>query len=49
MYTPVPAISRQLLEPAVVDGIDFPAGTVVDINPHLMHHNPSVWEDHMVR
>ena len=48
MYTPVPAVTRKLDEPVSVDGINFPSGTVVDINPYLLHHNPAVWENDMV-
>lgn len=48
MYTPVPAITRKLAEPVTVEGVTFPAGSVIDLHPHLMHHNPSVWEDHAI-
>ena len=48
MYTPVPCTTRKLSEPVTVEGVTFPVGSVIDLHPHLMHHNPSVWEDHMV-
>ena len=48
MYTPVPVTTRKLSIPVNIDGVAFPEGSVIDLHPHLMHHNPSVWEDHMV-
>ena len=48
MHTPVPAITRKLSEPVTVEGVEFPSGTVIDLHPHLLHHHPDVWEDHMV-
>ena len=48
MYTPVPVITRKLSFPVSIYGVTFPEGSVIDLHPHLMHHNPSVWEDHMV-
>ena len=48
LYTPVPVITRKLSIPVVIDDVTFPEGSVIDLHPHLMHHNPSVWEDHMV-
>lgn len=47
MHTPVPAITRKLSEPVTVEGVKLPACTVIDLHPHLMHHHPDVWEDHM--
>lgn len=48
MYTPVPAVVRLLKEPVTIEGVLFPVGTVIDVHPHLMHHNPAVWENHTV-
>lgn len=47
MYSPVPAVNRQLVEPLIVDGRTFPVGTVIEIHPYLVHHHPDVWADHM--
>lgn len=48
MYTPVPGVIRSLNEPVSIEGVRLPAGTVIDVHTHLMHHNPAVWENHMV-
>ena len=48
MHTPVPVTTLKLSIPVNIDGVTFPEGSVIDLHPHLMHHNPSVWEDHMV-
>ncbi|KAK3084486.1 hypothetical protein FSP39_014278 [Pinctada imbricata] len=45
MYTPVPVIARKTSQPHVLDGIEIPEGTYVDINIYHMHHHPDVWED----
>ena len=48
MFTPVPSHNRRLSEPITIDGVTFPAETVVDILPWCLHHHPDVWENHMV-
>ena len=48
MYTPVPSLTRKLSEPVTVQGVRFPPGCVIDLHPHLLHHNPDVWENHKV-
>ena len=41
-------VSRTLAVPYDVDGVTIPAGTMVGIGIHQLHHNPSVWgHDHM--
>lgn len=46
MFSPVPAITRQLAEPLVIDGVTLPVGTEIDISQFNIHHNPAVWENH---
>lgn len=49
MHTPVFAISRDLIEPLVIEGVKLPRGTTVAINIDNMNHNPAVWNDPEVR
>jgi cytochrome P450 len=44
-HTPVPIIGRMLDEPCVVDGVELPKGSFVDLAIHHAHHHPDVWED----
>lgn len=44
-HTPVPVISRMLDEPCVVDGVELPKGSFIDLAIHHAHHHPDVWED----
>lgn len=46
MFSPVPAVNRRLAEPVTIEGVTFPAETVIDILPYSLHHNPAVWENH---
>ena len=46
MYTPVPGVNRRLTEPVTIEGVTFPADTVVDVVQYCCHHNPAVWENH---
>ena len=46
MFRPVPSVSKQLAKPLTIDGVEFPPGTIVDINIACLHHNPAVWENH---
>ena len=48
-YTPVPIVSRQLDEPTILDGVEFPEGTVTALDMYSVHHNPDVWEHEWVR
>ena len=48
MTPPVPAVNRTLKEPVTVEGVTFPAETIVDIVTYCMHHHPDVWENHNV-
>ncbi|KAK6184296.1 hypothetical protein SNE40_006795 [Patella caerulea] len=44
-YSPVPAISRQVKDPMVIDNVKIPKDTIIDINMVLIHHNPNIWPD----
>ncbi|CAC5390599.1 CYP4B1 [Mytilus coruscus] len=44
-HTPVPVISRMLDEPCVIEGVELPSGTFIDMAIHHAHHHPDVWED----
>ena len=46
MYTPVPGVNRRLTEPVTIEGVTFPAETVVDVVQYCCHHNPAAWENH---
>lgn len=48
MYSPVPAISRMLTKPTVLDGITFPEGVQIGVNMMGINHHPDVWQDHNV-
>lgn len=43
-YTPVPLVSRALDEPTILDGVEFPEGTLITLGMYSVHHNPDVWE-----
>ncbi|XP_045171819.2 cytochrome P450 4B1-like isoform X3 [Mercenaria mercenaria] len=45
-YTPVPAGSRTVESPFTIDGITFPPGQIIDLHYYLVHHNPTVWDNH---
>lgn len=48
MFTPVPMGSRQLTSPMTFGDVVVPAGVNVDINQHMIHHHPDVWQEHEV-
>ncbi|XP_001375144.1 cytochrome P450 4A6-like [Monodelphis domestica] len=46
LYPPVTSISRDLSKPLTLsDGRYLPAGTIVTLHIHALHHNPSVWPE----
>ncbi|XP_061488888.1 cytochrome P450 4A2-like isoform X2 [Rhineura floridana] len=46
IYSPIPAVSRQLNKPITFfDGRTLPEGFVVSVAIHCVHQNPSVWQD----
>jgi cytochrome P450 len=47
MHSTVPVFSRRLTKPMMIDGIEFPAGSAIDINIHALNHHPDSWPDHM--
>ncbi|XP_048770388.2 cytochrome P450 4F2-like [Ostrea edulis] len=47
MHSPVPVIARHLTKPVVIEGVEIPAGFVIDIPIHAVNHHPDVWPDHM--
>ncbi|VDI55369.1 cytochrome P450, family 4, subfamily B, polypeptide 1 [Mytilus galloprovincialis] len=44
-HTPVPVISRMLDEPCVIEGVEIPKGSFIDMAIYHAHHHPDVWED----
>jgi len=48
MYSPVPAISRMLTKPTVLDGITIPEGVNAAVSMMGINHHPDVWQDHNV-
>jgi len=44
----VPFIQRELKSEVTIDGVALPPKSIVNINLYNVHHNPTVWEDHMV-
>ena len=48
IYPPVLVVSRSMENDTEVDGKVIPAGAQVDLLIYGLHHNPQVWEDHMV-
>ena len=46
MFSPVPGVGKRLAKPLVIEGVEFPAGTAVEIVMDCLHHNPAVWENH---
>ncbi|KAL3858617.1 hypothetical protein ACJMK2_008888 [Sinanodonta woodiana] len=42
---PVPAIARQLDVPTVVEGVELPAGSHIDINIDAINHRSDIWQD----
>ncbi|KAL3858896.1 hypothetical protein ACJMK2_009145 [Sinanodonta woodiana] len=47
MFSTVPAVSRQLDVPTVVEGVELPAGSRIDINMNIVNHRPDIWQDPM--
>ncbi|KAJ6634556.1 hypothetical protein lerEdw1_013964 [Lerista edwardsae] len=46
LYSPVPVVSRQLSKPITFfDGRTLPEGFPVAVAIHIIHQNPSVWQD----
>ena len=45
LHCPVPHVSRSLTQPATVEGVTLPVGTVCIINIINLHHNDLVWPD----
>ncbi|XP_066478982.1 cytochrome P450 4A11-like, partial [Tiliqua scincoides] len=46
LYSPVPVVSRQLSKPITFfDGRTLPEGFLVAVSIHIIHRNPSVWQD----
>ncbi|KAK2169193.1 hypothetical protein LSH36_12g34012 [Paralvinella palmiformis] len=45
LHTPVPFIERQTTSDMEIKGHFLPAGTIVDIQLYLLHHNPNVWDN----
>lgn len=43
--TPLAFFNRRLSAPVTIEGVTFPAGTLVDILPWCLHHHPDVWEN----
>jgi cytochrome P450 family 4 subfamily B polypeptide 1 len=48
MHTTIGIISRRLTKLMMIDGIEFPAKTYVNINLHALNNHPDVWPDHRV-
>ncbi|CAG2224873.1 CYP4B1 [Mytilus edulis] len=48
MFTPVPMGARQLTSPMTIGDVVIPAGVNVDVNQHMIHHHPDVWQEHEV-
>ena len=48
MYSPVPVTGREVKEPLTIAGRTFMPGDQVNIIPYLVHHNPDIWDNHMV-
>ncbi|XP_052809276.1 cytochrome P450 4A2-like [Mya arenaria] len=44
-YTPVPVISRKSPNTIVLDGLEIPPGSRVDVHIYVMHHNPAIWKN----
>jgi cytochrome P450 len=48
LHTVVPFVARQLSRPMEIEGVTLLPGTIIDICPWAVHHNPDVWgSDHM--
>ncbi|XP_062995297.1 cytochrome P450 4B1-like [Elgaria multicarinata webbii] len=46
LYSPVPGVARQLSKPITFfDGRTLPEGSWVAVSIHLIHRNPSIWND----
>ena len=45
LYPSVPIIGRHLEQDAVIDGEKIEAGTTLIVFVHLLHRNPTIWED----
>ena len=43
LHSTVPLVGRELSKPLDIDGVTFPAGTVVGLGLYALHHNPHVW------
>ena len=46
MLSPVSGTGKRLAKPMIIEGVEFPAGTMIEINADCLHHNPAVWENH---
>ena len=47
LHPPVHFISRQTTKTTVIDGVEIPPDTLVNLNIFNMHHNATVWPDPM--
>jgi len=45
MHTPVPYIERETTQDMTVEGYFVPAGSLIDINLYVLHHNSLIWSD----
>ncbi|XP_052073323.1 cytochrome P450 4F5-like [Mytilus californianus] len=44
-HTPVPTVSRMLQEPCVVEGVEFPEGSIFGLSMFDVHHNSHIWPE----
>ncbi|XP_071181033.1 cytochrome P450 4A4-like isoform X2 [Mytilus edulis] len=44
-HSPVPTVSRMIKEPCVVEGVEFPEGSIFDLSMFDVHHNSHVWPE----
>ena len=47
IHPPVPIVSRQSTKEVTIEGVTFPPDTTFSVNIYGLHHNPTVWKDHM--
>ncbi|CAC5364054.1 CYP4B1 [Mytilus coruscus] len=47
IHPPVPIVSRQSTKEMTIEDITFPKDTAFSVNIYGLHHNPTVWKDHM--
>lgn len=45
LHTPVSIVNRMLDQPVVTDGVEIPAGILIDLGIYHAQNHPDVWQN----